>query len=113
MKTSIVLVLVLGSVLAASGTVLLKVGASNREEFLSFLNIHIFFGLALYALGAVLWIYGMSKQSLISVYPFTVLSFVIVYFVGIFWLQEMPSRSGLAGVGFILAGLYLIARNAT
>jgi hypothetical protein len=46
----------------------------------------------LYGLGAVFWIYGMSRQNLISVYPFTILSFTIIYYlVGIFGLGERLS----------------------
>ena len=65
----------------------------------------------LYGLGAVFWIYGLSRQNLTSVYPFTVLSFVIVYAAGIFGLGEVPSRSAGIGVALILVGLYLVTRN--
>lgn len=104
-------ILVLGAMCASSGTVLLKLGATGRTAILSFLNPQIVIGLALYGLGAVFWIYGMSRQSLISVYPFTILSFVIVYLVGILGLGELPSRSAAIGVALILVGLYLVTRN--
>jgi drug/metabolite transporter (DMT)-like permease len=112
MPLRIVIILVLGSFCAASGTVLLKLGATGRADVLSFINPKIIIGLGLYGLGAVFWIYGMSRQNLISVYPFTILSFAIVYLVGIFGLGERPSRLGFVGVALILAGLYLVARNA-
>lgn len=113
MPLRIVTILVLGSFCAASGTVLLKLGATGRTDVLSFINPKIIIGLGLYGLGAVFWIYGMSRQNLISVYPFTILSFTIVYLVGIFGLGERPSRLGFVGVALILAGLYLVARNAS
>ena len=113
MPLRIVAILVLGSFCAAAGTVLLKLGATGRTELWSFINIMIVAGLGLYGLGAVFWIYGMSRQSLISVYPFTILSFTIVYLFGIFGLGERPARSGLIGVALVLAGLYFIARNAS
>jgi drug/metabolite transporter (DMT)-like permease len=113
MPLRIVAILVLGSFCASAGTVLLKLGATGRIDFLSFINPMIIAGLGLYGLGAVFWIYGMSRQNLISVYPFTILSFTIVYLVGILALGERPTRLGFVGVALILAGLYLVARNAS
>ncbi len=113
MPLRIAAILVLGSFCAAAGTVLLKLGATGRTDFLSFINPPIIAGLGLYGLGAVFWIYGMSRQSLISVYPFTILSFTIVYLVGILGLGERPTRMGFVGVALMLAGLYLVARNAS
>ncbi len=113
MPLRIITILVLGSFCAAAGTVLLKLGATGRTDVLSFINPKIIIGLGLYGLGAVFWIYGMSRQNLISVYPFTILSFTIVYLVGILDPGERPSRLGFAGVALILAGLYLITRNAS
>ncbi len=112
MPPFIVAILVLGSLCASMGTVLLKLGATGRTELLAFVNGQIILGLALYGLGAIFWIYGLSRQNLTSVYPFTVLSFVIVYAAGVFGLGEIPSRSAALGVVLILAGLYLVTRNA-
>ena len=95
MPWRIVTILVLGSCCAAAGTVLLKLGATGRTDVLSFINPKIIIGLGLYGLGAVFWIYGMSRQNLISVYPFTILSFTIVYLVGILGLGERPLSSRL------------------
>lgn len=111
MPIHIIAILVLGSFCASSGTILLKLGATGRTNILCFVNLQIILGLALYGLGAVSWIYGLSRQSLISVYPFTILSFVVVYLVGILGLGELPSRSGAIGVALILVGLYLVTRN--
>jgi drug/metabolite transporter (DMT)-like permease len=113
MPYAIVAILVAGSICAAAGTVLLKVGATGRTELLAFVNIYVCSGLLLYGLGAIFWVYAMAKQSLISVYPFTILSFTLVYLSGIVLLGELPSRSAGVGVAFIFVGLYLIARNPT
>lgn len=113
MPLPIVIVLVLGSMLAAAGTVLLKLGATGRTDLIAFINFEIVMGLALYGLGAISWIYGLSQQKLINVYPFTVLTFTIVYAVGILALGERPPRASIVGIALILAGLYLVARNAS
>ncbi len=112
MPILVVVVLVIGSLCASMGTVLLKLGATGRTEFFTFFNAQIILGLMLYGMGAIFWIYGLSRQNLTSVYPFTVLSFVIVYAVGILGLGEVPSRSAGLGVVLILTGLYFVTRKA-
>lgn len=112
MPLLVVALLIVGSLCASMGTVLLKLGATGRTDLLAFFNGQIIFGLMLYGMGAIFWIYGLSRQNLTSVYPFTVLSFVIVYAAGIFGLGEIPSRSAGLGVVLILAGLFLVTRNA-
>lgn len=104
--------LIAGSICASAGTVMLKIGATGRLTLWAFLNVWIVVGLALYGLGAAFWIYGMSKLDLIAVYPFTVLSFVLVYCAGIFLLGETPTKTALAGVVLVLLGLYLVARGS-
>ena len=91
MPLRIVTILVLGSCCAAAGTVLAQTRRHRAHRLLSFINPKIIIGLGLYGLGAVFWIYGMSRQNLISVYPFTILSFTIVYLVGILGLGELLS----------------------
>jgi len=112
MPRLILATLIAGSICASAGTVLLKIGATGRTTLWTFLNIWIFIGLALYGLGAALWIYGMSKLNLTTVYPFTVLSFVLVYCAGIFLLGETPTTTALAGVALVLLGLYLVASGS-
>ena len=103
-------VLLLGGVLcAAIGQVMLKLGASGRESILSFLNIWIFSGLSFYLAGTVLWILSLAKAKLTVVYPFTALTFVLVYLFGIVLLREPVSAKALAGVGLVLIGLFLIS----
>lgn len=111
MPPLVIALLVLGSLCASAGTFLLKLGATGRTDFMSFVNGQIILGLLLYGLGALFWIYGLSRQNLTSVYPFTVLTFVIVYAAGVFGLGEIPSRSAGIGVAMILIGLYLVSRN--
>jgi drug/metabolite transporter (DMT)-like permease len=113
MPRMVLAALIAGSICASAGTVLLKIGATGRTTLLTFFNIWIVVGLVLYGLGAAFWIYGMSKLNLIAVYPFTVLSFVLVYCAGVFLLGEIPTRTAVAGVLLVLLGLYLVARGST
>lgn len=100
--------LLAGAIFAASGQVLFKIGASGRESLTDFINLWIFGGLVLYGIGTVLWIFSLSKVNLLIVYPFTALTFILVYLSGIFIFNEPTSIKALFGVSLILLGLLLI-----
>lgn len=101
-------VLLLSSLTAAGGQLLLKEGAAGRAAAIEFVNPWLAGGLALYVLGALLWILALSKAPLTLVYPYTALTFVIVYVSGAaLFGEDVPARA-LAGVGLVLAGLLLI-----
>ncbi len=113
LSTQMTFILVMGSFCAAGGQLMFKLGASGREEFWEFVNPWILGGLVVYAAGALFWIYGLSRVQLISVYPFTILTFVFIYLAAIVFFGERPSLSGMAGVGLIVTGLYLIKLQPT
>lgn len=93
---------------AAAGQVLFKLGATNRATLLAFINPQIVCGGALYFLGAVLWVVALSKLPLSVAYPFTVLTFVLVYLASVFLLGERPAPTAIFGVALVLAGLAAI-----
>jgi drug/metabolite transporter (DMT)-like permease len=100
--------LLAGTMLAAAGQVLFKVGADGRVALLEFVNPFIAAGLLCYALGTAAWIYALSKAPLTLVYPFTALTYVLVYASGVFLLGEETSVRAVAGALLVLAGLFLI-----
>jgi len=108
MSRASIALLLLAAFSAATGQLLLKIGARGRESWLEFLNPWIVCGLGCYALGTVIWIYALSFEKLTTVYAFTALTFVLVYLGGVFLIQEQISLPAIAGIVFILAGLYLI-----
>lgn len=101
-------VLLLSSLCAAGGQMMLKQGASGRTDILQFVNGWIAGGLALYALGTVLWVGALSNTPLTVVYPYTALTFVIVYASGALLFGEVVPTRALAGIAFVLIGLLLI-----
>jgi len=109
MTPTMLLLLLAGTVCAAAGQLLFKVGASGREAFASFFNLWLLSGLFAYALGTLLWIYALSKVRLTVVYPFTALTFVLVYLFGVLILREPTTAKALVGVAFVLGGLFLIS----
>ena len=102
-------ILLVGSALAAAGQVAFKLGATGRTHLLAFCNGWIALGLTCYLLGTLLWIFALSRASLTVVYPFTALTFVLVYLAGVLLLGEATTSRQLGGVSLVLAGLYFIA----
>ena len=109
MSLTLIAALVGGAICAAAGQLLFAAGARGRTEFLSFLNMSIMAGLGLYALGTVFWIYSLSRAQLVQVYPFTALTFVLIYLSGIFLLGERLRVPGFCGIMLVLVGLYLLS----
>lgn len=104
-------VLILASLLAAAGQVMFKTGAQGRSELLEFFNAWVFLGLGAYGLSTMLWIWSLSKMPLRLVYPYTALTFVCVYLAAFLVFDERPSLRGVAGVGLVLGGLFMITTD--
>jgi drug/metabolite transporter (DMT)-like permease len=109
MAPIVVAALVGGAFCAAAGQLLFAGGARGRTDLLSFINPSIMAGLALYGVSTAFWIYSLSRAPLLQVYPFTVLTFVLIYLVAVLVLGEQPTIPGLAGVTLVLGGLYLLS----
>jgi drug/metabolite transporter (DMT)-like permease len=107
------LFLLLAAILAAVGQVLFKSGAAGRVHWLEFLNPAVIGGLGCYGLSTVLWIYCLSKLPLRVVYPYTALTFVLVYLGAYLVFGEKPGARGIAGVVLVLAGLFMINGERT
>jgi len=104
--------LVASVVLAASGQLLLKLGATGPVRTLEFVNLQLVTGLVCYAAGAVLWIYALSVAPLYLVYPFTMVTFVLVGAGSYFILGEQPGALSIAGWLVTLVGISLITLGA-
>lgn len=100
--------LLASSLSAAAGQMMLKQGAAGRTAAMDFVNPWLAGGLSLYVLGAVLWIGALAKAPLTLVYPYTALTFVIVYACGATLFGEAVPPRAMAGVGLVLGGLLLI-----
>jgi drug/metabolite transporter (DMT)-like permease len=109
MSTLLTIYLLAGVLLAAVGQVLFKVGATGHSALADFVNLPIIGGLFCYGLGTVLWILALSKAPLTVVYPFTALTFVLVYAAGVLFLGETASMRSLLGIALILVGLFLVS----
>lgn len=87
---------------------MLKRGSMGQSTPLDFVNAWISGGLLLYAFGTALWIYALSKENLTDIYPYSALTFALVYVSGVLVFGESVSSRAVAGVACILVGLVLI-----
>lgn len=90
---------------------LFRIGAQGRIALSQFVNWPILAGISLYGISTLLWIYTLSRLPLKNVYPFTALTFVVVYGAAVLVLGERPTWRGFVGIGIVLVGLYLVVTD--
>lgn len=102
------ILLVISAVLAATGQICFKLGANGATTLADFINVKLAGALALYGVSTILWIVALSKLPLSKVYPFTALTFVIVYIGSATILNEQLTVSVVLGAALVLAGLIVL-----
>lgn len=120
------LIIILATVLlSALAQVCLKVGAKavddrqlsglNAETLIHVLAVfrdpYIFFGLIMYALSAVSWVWVLSRVDISVAYPFVSLSFLITLAFGVWLFDEPVTAMKISGTFLIMLGCILITRS--
>lgn len=105
--------IIIGIVFAALGQLLFKLGTNVTGEItasnlLRMINVYIVLGIFFYGLSSVFWIIALSKADLSFVYPFTALTFIIVYVLSILILHESIHTNRLAGSLIIILGIFVL-----
>lgn len=72
----------------------------------------VYLGLALYGLGAAVWLFVLARAPLSLAYPFVGLGFILTMVAGSLAFQEEISAGRLAGTLLIAVGCVLVARSA-
>lgn len=111
MKQQVIAFALIGAILAAFGQVSFKHGADGRAVLPDFMNLWILLGLVLYFAGTVFWILALSVVPLTVLYPFAALTYVLVNLFAVTLLGEQLTVRGVAGTGFVLLGLFLVATS--
>ncbi|MDL2260597.1 EamA family transporter [Deltaproteobacteria bacterium OttesenSCG-928-K17] len=92
---------------AAVGQILLKLGADmGGWEILR--SPKFWLGGFCYFISFVLWVFALSKVDLSIAYPFTALTFILVFIMSFCVLGEQPSALKLAGLFLILSGFMVL-----
>lgn len=112
-----------GVLLNAAAQLLLKTGTTRIGEFeFSFNNIvpigmkvatqwPIIAGLGCYGISVVVWILALSRVPVSIAYPMLSIGYVVNAFAAYYLFGESLGAQKLLGIGFILIGIYLVARS--
>ncbi len=72
---------------------------------------YIMGGMACYAVSLVVWIMALSRVPVSIAYPMLSIGYVINAFVAYFWFGEALASQKLLGIGFIVIGVWLVAKS--
>jgi drug/metabolite transporter (DMT)-like permease len=72
---------------------------------------HILAGIACYGVSLVIWIMGLSRIEVTIAYPMLSLGYVLNAAAAWYFLGESLGPMRIAGIGFIMVGVGLIARS--
>lgn len=98
------------TLVGAFGPILLKKASAKRLSKLGSLltNYHLFGGVALYALGTILFIPALKGGDLSVLYPFVALTYIWVSLLSVKFLGESMNRLKWAGIALIIIGVSFI-----
>ena len=101
-------------VLNAAGQLLFKAARMAQPDASVphlFLHPETWYGLLIYGLSAVCWLWVLARAQLSLAYPILSLTFPIVLSLSAFFFAEVISPMRWAGVGIIVIGVSLLART--
>ena len=112
MKTQLwaVMLVVIGTLIAAFGPILLKKASAKRLSKISSLatNYHLFGGVALYAIGTILFITALKGGDLSVLYPLVAITYIWTSVLSIKFLGEKMNKLKWIGVALIMTGVAFI-----
>ena len=112
-----------GVLLNAAAQLLLKAGTNRIGEFaFSLDNVvpvglkvatspFVLGGLACYAVSVVLWILALSRVPVSVAYPMLSIGYIVNAAAAWFLFGESLTAQKLVGIGFIIIGVWLVARS--
>jgi multidrug transporter EmrE-like cation transporter len=115
--------LMTGVLLNAAAQLLLKAGTNAVGQFeFSAQNIlpvgmklafepHIAAGLACYVVSVAVWIVGLSRVPVSIAYPMLSVGYIVNAVAAWYLFGESLTAQKLAGIAFIVCGVYLVARS--
>jgi multidrug transporter EmrE-like cation transporter len=115
--------LLAGVLLNACAQLLLKAGTNRIGEFaFSMENVFpigtriatsppIIAGLACYVVSVVVWILALSRVPVSVAYPMLSIGYIVNALAAWWLFGESISAQKLVGIGFIIVGVYLVARS--
>ena len=123
MTIKIFLIIICSISLSAFAQIILKIGmsGSNIQSTLdvnasgwstlsqAFVSPYVLAGLAMYGLGAILWLFVLARLDVSMAYPFVGLGFILTMLLGFLLLGEVLSILRIVGTLLVLIGVTLIS----
>jgi drug/metabolite transporter (DMT)-like permease len=115
--------LLTGVLLNAGAQLLLKAGTNalgvitlTREDWLGqfgrmAIEPHVVGGIACYVVSVVVWIIGLSRVPVSIAYPMLSLGYIVNAIAAHYLLGESVTLARWLGIGFIIIGVWLVARS--
>jgi len=105
-----IVLVVIGTIIGAFGSLYLKKGAKdfNLNLFKQIKNWQLIFGVILFVLSSVFYIYALTMEKLSFLYPVTSLTYIWVAFVSVWFLKEKMNKYKWAGIALIVLGIIII-----
>jgi drug/metabolite transporter (DMT)-like permease len=101
--------------LAVTGQFLLKSGVSGSNLTPDVSSVvdtlfapKVFFGISLYALSAIFWLFVLQKFPLSVAYPALSVTYIVVLVLSYFIFKEPLTSYKIAGVVLIIVGVFFI-----
>ena len=112
MKTQLwaVLLVVIGTLIAAFGPILFKKASAKRLSKISLLvtNYHLLGGVALYAIGTILFISALKGGDLSVLNPLAAITYIWVSLLSVKFLGEKMNKLKWIGIALIMTGVIFI-----
>ena len=101
---------ILATIVGAFGPILLKKASAKRLSNISSLlkNYNLFAGVALYAVGTLLFIPALKGGDLSDLYPFVAVTYIWVSLLSVRFLGEKMNRFKWIGIALIIVGVSFI-----
>ena len=103
-------IVILATIIGAFGPILLKKASAKKLSSISSLatNYHLFGGVALYAIGTILFIPALKGGDLSVLYPFVALVYIWVSLLSVKFLGEKMNKFKWIGIALIIMGVTFI-----
>jgi drug/metabolite transporter (DMT)-like permease len=75
------------------------------------LQPYVALGFSCYAIGALMWLFVLSKIDVSMAYPFVGLGFVLTMLLGAVLLGEQVGVWRIVGTGLVIGGILLVMRS--
>ena len=105
-----IFIIILATFLVSLAQVFFKIGSQTVTKQISslLLNLPLFFGFLFYGFGAILVLMALRGNELTLIYPMITTSYVWVFFISVYFFDEIFSFFKVFGILLIIMGISII-----